>query len=72
MAKHAGNGYLTREYHRLCQIVFDYEKKMLKKQQQQQNSSATKWNNSLSDISRHFLKRFCDTFFIPNFSKDLM
>lgn len=68
MTKRASNGYLTREYHRLCEIVFDYERKMLKKQ----NSNSQKWNYTLSDISRHFLKRFCDTFFIPNFCKDLM
>lgn len=66
MTANANSSYLSREYHRLCQIVFDYEKTMAKKQ------SKEKWDGMLSDISETFLKRFCDTFFIPNFSKELM
>lgn len=66
MIRNTNNYYLTREYHRLCQIVFDYEMKNLKKQ------NHTKWNGTISEISSIFLKRFCDTFFIPNFAKEIM
>lgn len=62
-----GNNYLAREYHRLCQIVYDYEKK----QQNKQNPNE-KWNGMITELSIAFLKRFCDTFFIPNFAKELM
>lgn len=51
---------LIKDYHRLVQIVFDYELK------------SRQWDCVLSENSETFLNRFCDVFIVPSSSKELM
>lgn len=75
---------LAKDYNRLCRLVFEYEAKQTLIQQQeqeqqlqdqQQPSSPTQLGcipRKLSERSSIFLKQFCNTYFIPDFIKELM